>query len=152
MSGADFGLALDDPRRNAVRYAAGDDLASLSALARTEGLRVLAVDLQDCRDKRTLLLRLSVQLDFPPGFGRNWDALADALRDFGWRPSETGYALLLADAGGLREAAPNDFATLLDILVDTAAWWGEQDVPFNVFIALPDDMLDALADTADGEG
>ena len=41
MSGADFGLALDDPRRNAVRYAAGDDLASLSALARTEGLRVL---------------------------------------------------------------------------------------------------------------
>ena len=95
MSGADFGLALDDPRRNAVRYAAGDDLASLSALARTEGLRVLAVDLQGCRDKRTLLLRLSVQLDFPPGFGRNWDALADALRDFGWRPSETGYALLL---------------------------------------------------------
>ena len=79
-------------------------------------------------------------------------SLADTLRDFGWRPSETGYALLLADAGALREAAPDDFATLLDILVDTAAWWGEQDVPFNVFIALPDDMLDALADAADGEG
>ena len=152
MSDSDFGLALDDPRRNAVRYAAAADLVPLSALARADGLCVLPVDLRGCADKHTLLLRLSVQLDFPPGYGRNWDALADALRDLGWRPSGTGYALLLDGAGALRAAAPDDFATLLDILVDTAAWWSGQGMPFNAFVALPVDMLDALADAADGEG
>lgn len=134
MSGG-FDLDLADPERAGV-YAAGDaDLDTLAALARDAGLRVLRVDLRGCADKRTLLARLAAQLDFPPTFGRNWDALSDALRDLSWQPAN-GYALLLESAEALRIAAGTDFATLLDILDEAAGNWREAGIPFAVFLGL----------------
>ena len=135
MSGR-FDLDLTDPQRSGV-YAVGDeDLDTLAALARGAGLRVLRVDLRDCTDKRTLLARLAAQLDFPHAFGRNWDALSDALRDLAWLPAPSGYALLLESAESLRSQAGVDFDTLLEILDETASAWRRLDAPFNVFIGL----------------
>ena len=107
----------------------------MAALARDAGLRVLRVDLEACGDKRTLLARLAAQLDFPSGFGTNWDALSDALRDLSWLPAQ-GYALLLESADALRAGAPHDFDTALDILDEAATAWAQQQIPFVVFIAL----------------
>ncbi|MFT4249655.1 MAG: barstar family protein [Pseudomonas sp.] len=134
MSGG-FDLDLADPAQSGV-YAVGDaDLDTLAALARDAGLRVLRVDLRGCADKRTLLARLAAQLDFPAAFGRNWDALSDALSDLAWQPAQ-GYALLLESAGPLRAAAAGDFDTLLDILDEAAGSWREAGIPFAVFIGL----------------
>lgn len=39
---------------------------------------------QGCCKKRRLLQSLARQLQFPPYFGENWDALTDCLRDLSW--------------------------------------------------------------------
>jgi RNAse (barnase) inhibitor barstar len=135
MSGG-FDLDLANPARSGV-YAVGDtDLDTLAALARDAGLRVLRVDLRECTDKHTLLARLATQLDFPPNFGRNWDALSDALRDLSWQPSSGGYALLVESAEALRSAASADFRMLLDILDEATDSWRESSTVFTVFIGL----------------
>ena len=89
-----------------------------------------------------LLLRIANALDVPAGQGRNWDALADQLRDLSWRPS-SGHVLLFDDARGLRDADEASFDTLLDILSDAAADWSAQELPFWAFLALPEDEFDA---------
>lgn len=135
MSGG-FDLDLADPQRSGVYATTDADLDTLAALARDAGLRVLRVDLRGCADKRTLLARLAAQLDFPPGFGRNWDALSDALRDLSWQPAASGYALLLESAETLRGGDAAEFGTLLDILDEVAGSWRTAGVPFAVFIGL----------------
>ena len=136
MSQAHFDLDLGDAGNAGVYRVDAASLDTMAALARDAGLRVLRVDLDACADKRTLLARLAAQLDFPSGFGTNWDALSDALRDLSWLPATTGYALLLESADALATASPGDFDTLLDILDEAASAWARQQVPLAVFIAL----------------
>ncbi|KAB7764879.1 barstar family protein [Xanthomonas maliensis] len=135
MSSGDFALDLADPAQSGVYQVDTTDLDTLAALARAAGLRTLRVDLAGCGDKRTLLLRLATQLDFPNGFGRNWDALADALRDLAWLPSPGGYALLLDGLETLAAAAPADRDSLLDILDEAASSWAARGRSFAAFIA-----------------
>lgn len=131
-----FGLGLHDIN-NAGVYAISDgDEAPLAAAMRDAGLRVSRIDLDGVADKRTLLARMSAQLDFPPGFGGNWDALADNLRDLQWLPAPNGHALFLDQVDTLRAEATEDFDTLLGILDDTTQFWVDQDVPLWVFLSL----------------
>lgn len=137
MSDSGFDLGLEDASQAGV-YGVGDgDLGGLAAAARDAGLKVLRVDLEGCSDKRTLLMRIGTQLDFPPGWSRNWDALSDALRDLSWLPA-SGYAVLFSEAADLRQASPEDFNTLLDVLSETAISWAEHRVPFWAFFELSD--------------
>lgn len=137
MSQSSFGLGLTDPERAGVFQADAADLDTLGALARDAGLQLHRIDLAGCTGKHTLLLRLSTQLDFPSGFGRNWDALADALRDLSWLPPATsGHALLLDAADDLRQSAPEDYGTLVDVLDEACVFWRDQGRVFTVFIGL----------------
>ena len=132
-----FELGLQDGN-NAGVYAIGNgDVHPLSAAMRDAGLRVVQIDLDGCADKRTLLTRLAGRLDFPSGFGGNWDALSDNLRDLAWLPAN-GYALFLNDADALRAGASTDFDTLLDVLDEASRYWSESNVPFWAFVALQD--------------
>jgi len=94
-------------------------------------------------DKPTLLLRMATALDFPRTFGHNWDALADSLRDLSWLPS-TGFTLLFENGGDLQQAGSEAFDTLLEILEECAQEWGERDIPFWSFIALPESVFDEI--------
>lgn len=132
---AHFDLDLGDPSQSGVYRIDPAALDTMAALARDAGLRVLRVDLAGCASKRTLLARLATQLDFPHGSGLNWDALSDNLRDLSWLPA-AGYALLLESADALRSSAGEDFHILLDILDDTAAAWGREQIPFAAFVCL----------------
>lgn len=132
----DFDFDLDEPSRSGVYRASHDDLDTYAALARDADLRVLRVDLDGCSGKHPLLARLAAQLDFPAEFGRNWDALADALRDLSWLPSQRGYCLLLDAASALQAGAATDFDSLLDILDEAAAYWADNACTFAVFVAL----------------
>ncbi len=136
MSDSGFDMGLGDPQRAGVYAIDSGDSGALAAAARDAGLRVCRIDLAGCRDKRTLLMRLATQLDFPAGSGRNWDALADSLRDLSWLPAGNGYALLFDDAGPLRAHGADDFDTLLDILQEAAASWAGAGIPFWAFLAL----------------
>lgn len=138
MSESGFELGLDDPAEAGLYETDAANLPALAMAARDAGLLVRGIDLDGCRDKATLLLRISSVLDMPPGFGSNWDALSDALCDLGWLPAP-GYALLLEEAGQLRAACPREYDTLLDILHESSQAWAQMGVPFWVFLALDDE-------------
>ena len=134
MSHDDFGLGLHDINNAGVYAIDSDDIDALAAAMRDAGLKVIRIDLEGVADKRTLLARLAAQLDFPAGFGGNWDALSDNLRDLQWLPAN-GYALFLADVDALRTGAQKDFDTLLDVMDETSRDWVGRDVPFWVFLS-----------------
>lgn len=130
-------LDLHDLSRSGAYPAATDDIATLAADAHRAGLQVIHVHLEGCRDKAHLLRRLADALAVPAGFGDNWDALADSLRDLSWLHAP-GYALLLEHASELSQADPKTCATLREILAEAAAAWAARGTPFFAFIELPD--------------
>jgi hypothetical protein len=142
VSDSGFDLGLDDAHRAGVFFVTADDIATLDMAARDAGLLTRRVDLADCANKATLMLRLAVALDFPPGTGRNWDAASDRLRDLAWLPA-AGYALLFDAAKGLRDADETSFDTLLEVLEEAAGDWAAREVPFWAFLALPEDEFES---------
>ena len=107
-------------------------------------------DLTDVAERRRLsppavraMERLAAAMRLPTWFGGTWDSLADVLGDLSWQPA-VGYLLLIEHAADLRDASPDDFDTLLEILNEAAFRWAEDDRPFWAILpmptaALPDD-------------
>ncbi len=143
MTAPGFDFSVCNPTDVGAYLVDSDDLPMLAAAAQTAGHGVRRIDLHGCRDKTTLLRRIAVALDFPEGFGRNWDALSDSLRDLSWLPA-TGHALLFVNADAMRDADEDDFDTLLDLIDEAADAWAERGVPMWAFFALSDDAFDAL--------
>ena len=92
------------------------------------------VDAARARTKTELLELLAAACAFPPTFGRNWDALADALQDMSWRPAG-GYVLHLQHAGTAARALGSDWPILLEVLSASAMYWREHG---KAFVALVD--------------
>ena len=142
MTGSGFDIGLDDPQQSGIFFVTAGDIATLRMAAHDAGLDAVRIDLRGCTDKATLLLRMANALEVPAGQGRNWDALADQLRDLSWRPDpdgRRGHVLLFDDAHDLRDADEASFDTLLEILEDAAAEWSDAELPFWAFLALPED-------------
>lgn len=137
MSSKILKLDLHEAARSGVYPAAADDLETLAADAHRAGLEAIRINLEGCAGKADLLDRLAGALAVPGDFGRNWDALADSLRDLSWLPA-SGYALLFAHAGALRAAEPEAYAMLREILVEAAASWKSRGARFFAFLDLPD--------------
>lgn len=129
MTGIELGALLADASQAAAYFVDVRDRAALVEAATALDFAVVPVDLEFADDKPALLAELAAALDFPRSFGRNWDALADSLGDLSWLPAR-GYLLLLDHAGGLRDAAAEDFATLLEILDEAARTHARAGVPF----------------------
>lgn len=84
-------------------------------LAERHGWRVYHLDGREMDGKAEFLSRSAAALGFPSYFGHNWDAFEECLNDMLWEPDRP--ALLLFDrAGHFAGAAPEQFATALDIL------------------------------------
>jgi hypothetical protein len=94
----------------------------------------LEIDLGRAGNKNELMEAFA-DSGFPAGFGRNWDALADALSDLSWAPAE-GYVLRLGNAGRAALALGNEWATLIEVLRHAADYWKAHGKPF---VALVDD-------------
>lgn len=127
---------LTRPSQNGVYFVGDTDLDRLADVATGEALRVCRIELADCRDKPALLHQLASALHVPEGFGDDWDALADDLRDLAWLP-EWGHVLLFAHAEALYHAAAPELDVLLGILDDAATFAQDVDRPFFAFLALP---------------
>lgn len=98
------------------------------------GLRVVAADLRRARGKKAALRVLAGAFSAPAGFGGNWDALNDMLQDLSWLSGrEQGVVLRLSGTAGFSAAAPEDFALLLEILAEAAAYWRGKKRVFVVF-------------------
>jgi RNAse (barnase) inhibitor barstar len=123
------------PERSGAYLALAETPALRRAAAR-EQFEWVELDATAVRDKGRLLEACALSFSFPDWFGSNWDALADCLRDLSWRPAR-GYVILWRGAGGLADAAPDDFATALEIFRDAASYWKERGRVFIVLLDQP---------------
>ena len=136
MTDIEPGTLLSDPARAGTCFVDAEGRDALASVAASLGFLVAGADLADARDKTTLIDALAAALKSPDTFGHNWDALADSLGDLGWLPAP-GYMLLLDNIAGLREAAPRDYHTLLDILDEATRSHAGAGVPFWTAISAP---------------
>lgn len=124
-------LPLLTPARSGV-YRAPSHLEAVRQGA-GEAALWLDIDLAGVGAKNELLDAFARTCDFPATFGRNWDALADALQDMGCCPAP-GYVFCLQHAEHAARVLAQDWATLLDVLTESAHYWKARQKPFIVFV------------------
>lgn len=129
MIDIELGALLADASQAAAYFVDIRNRAALVEAANALDFAVATANLETADDKAGLLAEIAAALEFPAGFGGNWDALADSLGDLSWLPAP-GYVLVLDHSTDLRESAPGDFATLLEILDEAAHAHADAGVPF----------------------
>ena len=118
----------------AGNYALGCSVATLQSAVEAAGFVLFDADLKGIKGKQNLLNALAVAAKFPPEFGMNWDALADALCDLSWQKAG-GYVLLLRNASDTLGLSANDREIALDIFADTAVYWRQRNKAFWIFFS-----------------
>lgn len=108
------------------------------------GVACFSVDLAHVRNKSGFLAACAAALGFPVSFGHNWDAFADSVQDLSWH-SARSYLVHLQSAAAFARAAPEDYATALEILGYAAEYWKTRG---TVFIVLIDGASDLPAFSA----
>jgi len=124
-----------DAERSGV-YLAPADTSAIRAAAARGSLAWTELDSTAARSKDQFLAACARDLRFPDWFGGNWDALADCLQDLSWQPAP-GRVVLWRGASRFAGAAPDEFATALEIFRDAAIYWKERGC---LFIALLDEQ------------
>lgn len=94
-----------------------------------DGWYVSTLDRAPVYDKTTLLHALYQSGEYPAGFGFNWDALLDALRDLDWLASARGIALVWRHPDVLLERAPDVLVTFREVVDEAAAHRAAQGYP-----------------------
>jgi hypothetical protein len=121
-------------RAAAGSYTLGCSVETLRSAAEEAGFVLFDTDLKGVKGKQNLLNALAAAASFPPGFGVNWDALADALCDLSWHDA-SGYVLLLRNTSDTLGLSANDREIALDIFADTAVYWRQHNKAFWIFFA-----------------
>lgn len=101
----------------------------LRAALQRDGWYVSTLDRAPIYDKTTLLHALYQSGEYPAGFGFNWDALLDVLRDLEWLATARGIAFVWRHPDVLEERAPDVLATFREVVEDAAAHRAEQGYP-----------------------
>lgn len=119
---------------SAGSYTLGCSVDELREACSEAGFALFDADLKGIKGKQNLLSVLAQAASFPPEFGVNWDALADALCDLSWHEA-SGYVLLLRNASDTLGLSANDREIAQDLLADTVVYWRQHKKPFWVFFA-----------------
>lgn len=119
---------------SAGSYTLGCSVEELRKASNEAGFALFDADLKGVKGKQNLLNALAKAANFPPEFGVNWDALADALCDLSWHRS-SGYVLLLRNVSDTLGLSANDREIALDLLADTVVYWRQHKRPFWIFFA-----------------
>ena len=115
-------------------YTLGCSVETLRSAVDAAGLVLFNSDLKGVKGKQNLLNALASAASFPPEFGANWDALADALCDLSWREA-SGYVLLLRNASDTLGLSSNDREIAQDIFADTVVYWRQRNKPFWILFS-----------------
>ena len=111
-------------------YLAPDDTQALRAAVEAAALGWHELNLGRVGNKREFLTACAKGLRFSRSFGGNWDALADCLKDLG-----ADLVANLKNCDAFAEAAPEDYATALEVFQDAAEFWAQRG---STFVALVD--------------
>ncbi|MFJ3671668.1 barstar family protein [Streptomyces sp. NPDC090106] len=85
---------------------------------------VVTLDLAGVGDKADLMDRCARDLSLPDWFGRNWDALADVLRDPGFWPEaavEAGIVVVVRNWERYAGARPEQWAVAREVFSEASA-------------------------------
>lgn len=143
MSDIELGTLLADATQAGAYFVDARDREALVEAGGVLQFTVLPVDLRGCGSAPAAMLEIAETLRFPDWFGENLDALADCLNDLSWLPSE-GYVMVLEHTSEWREQAPDTFATVLEILNETAQHWAANRIPFWAFLPVSTRELEAI--------
>jgi RNAse (barnase) inhibitor barstar len=117
-------VAGDRPRVTGLTWLDSDRLAAAVDRWRTRHPDGMVVELRGghAPDRSSFFDQAAAGFSLPSWFGRNWDALADALTDLSWldRPA---YLLVVLDAEQLLRDSPAELEALLGILAEAAGRW-----------------------------
>ena len=81
--------------------------------------------------------RMQRSWSFPRWYGRNFDALADALTDLSWR-APAARTLVIGPLTAFYVSDPDGYETLIDVLADATEGWKETSTPLSVIELVPD--------------
>ena len=123
-----------DNLESAGSYVLGCNMDELREACSEAGFALFDADLKGIKGKQNLLNTLAHAASFPPEFGVNWDALADALCDLSWHRA-SGYVLLLRNVSDTLGLSANDREIALDLFADTVVYWRQHKKPFWIFFA-----------------
>lgn len=124
-------LRLKDVNEAGV-YVVTCELDDVRAAAKEAGLELFDVDISGLHSKSEFLAAVAQAVEAPEWFGKNWDALADALSDLSWKNAQ-GYVLLLVHSNENFNLLENDHDVAREILETTVDYWKTQGKPFWVF-------------------
>lgn len=128
---SNLALRLKDVKESGV-YVINCELEDVRTAAQQAGLVLFDVDLTGLHSKSEFMAAIAQKIDAPEWFGKNWDALADALSDLSWN-NAPGYVLLLQNSNNNFNLLGNDHEVARDILDTTVNYWKSQGKPFWVF-------------------
>lgn len=140
MSATELSSMLADPALGGAYFVDAHDRSALLDAGVALNFAIASVDCHSVRDRDDALARIALALDFPDWFGGNWDALQDSLCDLSWLPGD-GYLLLLDHSSGWREADPESFSTLIEILNEAGQHWAAQRQPFWALMPLTSNKM-----------
>lgn len=117
------------------RLAAGSTgQSSVSALA-TSGWHVATVDLAAAVDKAGIMDAFADGLALPAWFGRNWDALDDALMDLSWWPPGPRGRVIVLLGGDTQTPDVRAARRVIDEILESATTgWAATDTPLVVLL------------------
>jgi RNAse (barnase) inhibitor barstar len=128
---SDLSLRLKDIKEAGV-YVINCELSDVRSAASQVGYTVFDADLATVQSKSEFLAAVAQAIEAPEWFGKNWDALADALGDLSWKPAP-GYVLVLRNGLKTFNLLANDHEIAQEILDNTVSYWKTQHKPFWVF-------------------
>ncbi|GHJ38920.1 barstar family protein [Streptomyces sp. TS71-3] len=103
---------------------------------RAAGWSTGVLDLAGVTGKAAFLERCARALDAPGWFGRNWDALADGLKDLSWLPAAPGRLLLAVGWQEYAAAQPAEWVTAQEVFAEAEAHWSGRPEGFAVLLAM----------------
>lgn len=114
-------------------FAAPRVIGPLRAAARRAGIAWYDLDLAGVRDRDAFLRRCAGVFPLPDYFGNNWDALHECMLELAGSRSP-GAVVHWRRGAELAKRAPGVAGTALEILQDTAMYWGSSGRVFLVVV------------------
>jgi len=127
---------LTDPERAGVFQLASDP-REFAQVAADVGLAVFRIDIAHAHGKADFLALVAEALRFPPGFGGNWDALLDSLRDLSWIDAP-GWVLILEKSKHFCAGHPRDFAEAMNVMAEACTFWQDEGRPLWTLVSGPE--------------
>lgn len=126
-----------------VHYLPPAQRGALEQSAARRGLRILVIDLSGYQEATGALRQIGADLQFPTWYGTNFDALFDCLTDPDWTAGRQSI-ILLVGTSRLRQANPEQFATLLEVLQAAADACREHGTPCRILLDIEGQGINPL--------